>query len=213
MNTRRLPVYLLLDTSGSMQGEPIASVNVGLHSMLAALRQNPYALESVNISVITFDIGVKEVLPLTPLEQVVLPQIQCPSSGATMLGAGIEHICDKVDKEVRRSSDNQKGDWRPLLFIMTDGKPSDTHAFNEVIPRLKACDFATVIACAAGPKADPEALKKLTDRVVHLDTMDGTTFTGFFQWVTATVTSGSTSMGATGSLTLPPPPPEVQVVI
>ena len=30
---RRLPVYLLIDTSGSMRGEPIESVKVGIDSL------------------------------------------------------------------------------------------------------------------------------------------------------------------------------------
>ncbi|MDA3878505.1 MAG: VWA domain-containing protein [Halothiobacillus sp.] len=213
MNARRLPVYLLLDTSGSMQGEPIASVNVGLRTMMAALRQSPYALESVHISIVTFDITIKEVLPLTPLESVNLPEIQCPTSGATMMGAGLEEIVAKVQHEVKKSTPEAKGDWRPLLFVMTDGKPSDTMAFEEVIPKIKACHFSTIVACAAGPKSDPSALHKLADQVVHMDTMDGSTFSSFFQWVTATVNSGSTSMGASTNLTLPPPPPEVQIVI
>lgn len=213
MNTRRLPVYLLLDTSGSMQGEPVTSVNVGLRSMLSALRQSPYALESVFISLVTFDSQVKEVLKLTALEDVNLPDIQCPTSGATMLGAALEEICEKVEKEVRRSTPDQKGDWRPLLFIMTDGKPSDTLAYSEVISRVKACHFGTIVACAAGPKADTASLQLLTDKVVHLDTMDSATFSGFFQWVTATITAGSSSMGATTSIELPPPPQEVQIVV
>lgn len=212
MNTRRLPVYLLLDTSGSMKGEPIISVNVGLQSMIASLRQNPYALESVHISVTTFDSNVSDILPLTALESVNMPQVVCPNSGATLLGAGLEHLCDKVNREVRRSTQEAKGDWRPLLFIMTDGKPSDTQAFNEVISKVKACHFAKIIACVAGPKSDPEPLQRLTDQVVQLDTMDSSTFSSFFQWVTATVTSGSISMGATDSLTLPPPPPEVNII-
>ena len=66
MSVRRLPVYILLDTSGSMRGEPIHSVNVGLQSMLSALRQDPYALESVHLSIITFDVEAREYLPLTP---------------------------------------------------------------------------------------------------------------------------------------------------
>jgi uncharacterized protein YegL len=212
MNTRRLPVFLLLDTSGSMIGEPIVSVNVGLQSMISSLRQSPYALESVHISVTTFDSQVKDVLPLTALEFVNMPEISCPNSGATMLGAGLEHICEKVKREIQHSTPDTKGDWRPLLFIMTDGKPSDTLAFSEVIPQIKACNFATIIACAAGPKSDPEALHRLTDKVVQLDTMDSATFSSFFQWVTATVTSGSSSMGATDTLALPPPPPEVNIV-
>ena len=48
---RRLPVYLVIDTSGSMRGESIHAVNVGIQAMLSALRQDPYALESVHISI------------------------------------------------------------------------------------------------------------------------------------------------------------------
>ena len=86
---RRLPVYILLDTSGSMRGEPIHSVNVGLQSMLSALRQDPYALESVYLSVITFDIDAKVYLPLTPLDQVQIPDLDVPNVGATFYGCCI----------------------------------------------------------------------------------------------------------------------------
>ncbi len=196
-----------------MRGEPIESVNVGLRAMLATLRQNPYALESVFLSIVTFDSTVSEVLPLTALEKVVMPEIVCPPSGATFLGEGLRHICDQVDREVQKSSAEQKGDWRPLLFVMTDGKPSDTQAYNEIIGRVKSAQFASVIACAAGPKSVPDQLKQLTDNVVSLDTMDSNAFSTFFQWVSATVTSGSSNMGANSSLELPPPPPEVQVVL
>ena len=66
---RRLPVYLLIDTSGSMKGEPIESVKVGIETMLSTLRNDPYALETVNISIITYDKDVKQILPLTPIDE------------------------------------------------------------------------------------------------------------------------------------------------
>lgn len=213
MSTRRLPVFLLLDTSGSMQGEPISSVNVGLQSLTATLRQDPHALDSVYISIVTFDIDVKEIIPLTALEYIQVPIITTPSSGATMLGAGLEFIYDKVNLEVRKTTSDSKGDWRPLLFVMTDGKPSDTLAFRQIIPKIKAANFGTIVACAAGPKSDANVLHELTDNVVHMDTMDSSTFSKFFQWVSTTINQGSMSMGAANSVTLPPPPPEVQIVI
>lgn len=213
MTVRRLPVYLALDTSGSMRGEPIQAVNVGLQAMLASLRQNPFALESVYLSVITFDGKINEVLPMTALDKVVIPEIVCPESGPTFLGEALNFICTKADSEIRKSTAEQKGDWRPLLFIMTDGKPSDTQVFNESIARVKQANFASVIACAAGPKSVPDQLKALTDKVVSLDTMDSNSFSSFFQWVSEAVTAGSADAGAAATLELPPPPPEVQVVL
>lgn len=211
--SRRLPVYLLIDTLGSMRGEPIESVNVGLRAMQTSLRQNPYAIETVHLSITTFDSEVKDVLPLTPLEDAMVPEIVCPKSGATLLGEALEHILQRVQREVRQSSLEQKGDWAPLLFIMTDGKPTDTYVFNQVIPAIKGFRFGSIIACAAGPKADPASLHRLTDHVVSLDTMDSAAFTAFFQWVSATVSSGSMSVGTTQAISLPPTPPEVNVVI
>ena len=213
MSMRRLPVYILLDTSGSMRGEPIHSVNVGLQSMLSALRQDPYALESVYLSIITFDIAAKIYLPLTPLDQVQLSEVAVPSAGATFMGAALELLIERVDAEVHKSTADRKGDWRPLLFIMTDGSPSDLYAYQQAIPQIKQRNFASIVACAAGPKAKQEHLLQLTDRVVVLDSMDTASFASFFKWVSASVVAGSSSAGISNSISLPPPPPEVQLVL
>lgn len=213
--SRRLPVYLLIDSSGSMHGEPIQAVNVGINAMLSALRQDPYALESVHLSLITFDREIKELLPLTPLDQAQINDIELPRSGATHMGEGLTFLAQKVQQNVTKSSTTHKGDFRPMLFIMTDGSPSDLMVFRESIPKIKACQFAEIIACAAGPKANTDYLKQITDQVVVLDNMDSSAFAQFFKWVSDSITAGSMSSGLAGDLDskLPPPPPEVQVVL
>lgn len=118
---RRLPVYLLIDTSGSMRGESIHSVNVGVQAMLSALRQDPYALESVHISIITYDNEAREYVPSLPRADFQFSDIEVPSAGGTFTGAALECLIQCVDRDIRRSDGEQKGDWRPLVFLMTDG--------------------------------------------------------------------------------------------
>lgn len=210
---RRLPIYIVIDTSGSMNGEPIASVNVGLQAMVHALRQDPHALDSVHLSLITFDNEVKEIFSLTPLDQVQIPEITCPKSGATNLGAALELTINSIEKNVQRSSADHKGDWRPMLFLMTDGAPSDTACFNEMVVKIRNGQFGKIIACAAGPKAKEEFLKQITDTVVSLDTTDSAAFASFFKWVSASVEQSSGGGVSDNTTPLPPPPAEIQVVI
>lgn len=211
--SRRLPVYLLLDTSGSMRGEPIEAVKVGVQALVAGLRQDPYALESVHLCLITFDREAKVIVPLTSLEDFQMPQLICPDAGPTHLGEALESLCGCLDRDLARSTPDQKGDWRPLLFIMTDGSPSDVMNYDEWAVKTRQRGFAMIIACAAGAKAKDEPLRKVADHVVTLDTMDSATFGQFFKFVSDTVTAGAMSVGATTEIPLPPPPEEVHVVV
>ena len=210
---RRLPVYILIDTSGSMKGEPIESVKVGLSDMIASLRQDPYALETVWISIITYDRDVKQILPLTALEELQLPEVVTPDSGPTHTGAALKLLCEKYDSEVNMGSQEQKGDWMPLMFLLTDGKPADIQLYREMVLEVKKRMFTNIVACAAGPMAKTDSLKLLTDNVYSLETMDPTTFGKFFSWVTIQVTGGGKTMGVADSIELPDPPEEVNLVL
>lgn len=211
---RRLPVYILLDTSGSMFGEPIEATNVGLRAMISAMRQDPHALETVHVCIVTADHDAKVVLPLTPLDELILPQIVAPRSAPTMMGLGLEAIVSLVRNDIRKTTAEQKGDWAPMLFVMTDGSPTDIAIYDRQASIIQKMKFANIVGCAAGPKAKTEKLLQLTPHVVSLDNMDSASFGSFFKWVSSAVSSGTRSMGAVGSndIALPPAPPEIQLV-
>lgn len=209
---RRLPVYLLLDVSGSMTGEPIEAVKNGVQMMQSALRKDPYALESAYISVITFESQVNQVVPLTEVAQFQPPSLV--ASGATALGAALSEVVRCAEREVAKSTREQKGDWKPLVFIMTDGSPTDN--VEPGIAEFNKYKWGIVVACAAGPRADQSVLLRLTENVVTLDTADSTTIAAFFKWVSSSISASSKKVDEGGSdegfiSELPPPPPEISL--
>ena len=210
---RRLLAYFLLDTSGSMRGEGIAALNNGFNGLISMLRQDPQAMDSLYISAITFDREVHNIIPLIDLASYQPIEITCPASGPTHTGQALEMLRNLVNAELVKGSMERKGDWKPLLFIFTDGKPSDIQKYRQMIPIIKALDFGAVVACAAGPKAEESFLLELTDHVVKLDATDSSTLSTFFQWVSSSIEMGSKSQGTGEKMTLPPPPSELNIVV
>lgn len=211
---RRLPVYLLLDTSGSMSGEPIEAVKNGVQVMISSLRQNPQAIETAFISIITFGSTADQIIPLTDLASFQMVDLR--ASGTTSLGAALKLVSNKIDTEVNKTTAEQKGDWKPLVFIMTDGLPTDD--WQSGLSEFKRRKTAFTVACAAGSGADSKILKQITDNVVTLDTADSQSISKFFAWVTASIGVSSTRVEdsgkeVTGLNELPPPPSELNIVV
>lgn len=211
---RRLPVYLVIDISGSMSGEPLEAVKNGLQVLVATLRQDPYALETAFLSIITFGETANQAVPLTELVSFQVPSLV--ANGRTALGQALELLATRIDAEVQRSTPTQKGDWKPLVFLMTDGLPTDDWGRGR--DALRKVKTGMLVACGAGPGADANLLKQLTETVVMLDTADSATIRSFFKWVSASVSSGSQKVETgnkepSGLGDLPPPPPEVNVVV
>ena len=80
----RLPVYLVVDVSQSMAGESIQDVNNGIQQLIADLRSDPWALDTVWLSAITFANDARQIVPLTDLESFQVPEFLV--GGKTNLG-------------------------------------------------------------------------------------------------------------------------------
>lgn len=206
---RRLPVYLLLDCSGSMTGEPIEAVRQGMKTLLGELKSDPQALETVWLSIITFDSTARQVLPLTELPTVQEPTLE--ATGTTAMGGALRLLLSSVKSEVRKSTSTQKGDWKPLIFMMTDGVPTDD--WERAADAVRAERPGNFIACAAGSGADEQALKRITDTVVRLTDLQPGALQSFFKWVSSSISTTSVSVAKSDApLSLPPPPPQIMIV-
>ncbi len=208
---RRLPIYLVLDTSGSMSGERITAVQNGVQMLASALQNDPQALETAYLSIITFESSAKQVSPLTELSQFMPPQLT--AGGCTALGEALTLVSKCADKEVVKNTPDTKGDWKPMVFIMSDGMPTDE--INDGLAEFKKRKWGMVVGCAVD--CDPGALKQITENIVQLSTADAESIKAYFKWVSQSITTNSRSVGATNqeisSLDqLPPPPPEITIL-
>lgn len=210
-SSRRLPVYLVLDVSGSMSGEPIEAVRMGLRALLEDLQGDPNALDTVWLSVITFESQAKQLVPLTELGNFKEPNLQL--GGSTALGPALNLLVNCIDKEVNKGSATQKGDWKPLVFIMTDGFPDS--GWEKAADDLKKKRPGNIIACAAGPGADDKPLKRITEVVVRLQDTKPGTLGAFMAWVSASIATTSASVASKGQaeINLPALPADKGIVL
>jgi len=221
MGSRRLPVYFLLDTSGSMTGDPIVAVNEGVSLFAAAAKSDPHGLETIYVGIITF--GNNGVIQEMPLTDITMFQPQSFSAGGgTPLGEAFTKLGEVLKVEVRQNASNDsKGDYKPLVFLLTDGFPTDN--YKERIAAFKARKHVrniNIIAIGCGSNADTSVLKEITEMVFLMQDMTIENMRKLFQWITQTalIASKTASQGSTNNsgpdvnVPLPKPPPGVQFI-
>jgi uncharacterized protein YegL len=189
---RRLPIYFLIDVSESMVGEPIEHGQDGMATIIKELRTDPYALETVWISVIAFAGQSKTIAPLQEVISFYPPKF--PIGSGTSLCSGLGHLMYELKKNIVLNTAEQKGDWKPIVFLFTDGVPTDSPSdLHAVISEWKQkWQRATnLVVVSFGKHTDNKILGELTDQVLYFDNSDTKAYTQFFKWVTASIKTSS----------------------
>jgi len=189
MSERRLPVYLLLDVSGSMEGEPIQAVNTGIQQLIADLNDEPDAVQTAWLSVITFSDTANRIVELTRLPEFQVPELK--ADGSTALGPALSLLCECWEKDRLSGTGPHTGDFRPLVFLMTDGEQNEGD-FEKGVRDFKAHHWGSTVLLAAGPYANVDDLKKINpERVFKMDSLAAGDLQKFFRFVTASVKTQS----------------------
>lgn len=204
MNTRRLPVYLVIDCSESMVGPAFNAVQDGIQTLINEIYSDPIALETVALSVITFSANAKVAVPLTDITQFQKPKLVLGSG--TSMGLALDLLTKRLETEVRIQTKDVKGDYKPIVFILTDGNPTDTwfksaDRFHSEITGKKA----NVIAIACGTEVEAANLKRITPITLAFKNPGEASFAAFFKWVSQSVqtTSNRFSKNAGSGVELP----------
>ncbi|MDE6340163.1 MAG: VWA domain-containing protein [Muribaculaceae bacterium] len=201
---RRLPIYFLIDVSESMIGTPIEQVQEGMRTIIQNLRVDPYALETVFVSIIIFAGKAQVLSPLTELFKFYPPVF--PIGGGTSLGKGLEYLMSDMDKNIQKTTLEQKGDWKPIIFLFTDGNPTDNYAPTFRRWNEKYRKHCNLVAISIGDNVNVLTLAQITNDILLLKETDDESFSKFFKWVTASIktTSMSVSEQNTDELKLAP---------
>lgn len=128
---RRLPIYLVLDTSGSMYGPGIAALNQGQIDFKNELLNNTEASDAVHVGVITFDSHADFLTQgLVTLEE--FKPFTFSAEGSTNLAEAFEVLNNSIETDFKRPVTGvQLGDWRALAFVFTDGSPTSDNGYDD----------------------------------------------------------------------------------
>lgn len=199
---RRLPIFLVIDVSESMAGDPIAQVEEGMRMIISELKKDPYALETVYISVIVFAGVPKTIIPLTDIISFYPPKL---SIGAgTGYGAVLTHLMTEIKNTVKKTTPAVKGDWKPVVYFMTDGNPTDDYEIDlGVWERVWKPKTHTVVV-SIGDNSDHAILNKISENILSFDESDADAYAQFFKWVTGSIKTQSQKVEETANDDLGP---------
>lgn len=189
----RCPCVLLLDVSGSMTGRPLDALNAGLTLFKDELAADSLAMKRVEIGIVTFG-PVKVEMPFTTASAFFPPTLQ--AQGDTPMGAAILEALNMVRDRKQDYRSNGISYYRPWVFLITDGGPTDAwKAAAEAVREGEASkQFAFFAIGVKG--ANMDVLRQISSAREPLS-LDGMKFRELFKWLSSSL--GSVSKSTVGT--------------
>ena len=190
-SARPLPVILLLDRSGSMFGEKIATLNAATNEMVESFKTAGKGEVDIHLAVISFgEGGASYDLPLQSVKTI--NEIALEANGMTPMGAALRMAKDLIEDKERIPS---KG-YRPAVVLVSDGAPNDEwqHPMQDFVGggRSSKCErFAMAIGTTADDPVLNQFLSGTGNKVFLANQADQ--IRDFFKFVTMSVSVRSRS--------------------
>ena len=205
---RPLPVFLLLDSSGSMKADgKIEALNSAVQEMLGTFAAEEPGRASIEVGALVFGRAVQVHLAYQPAKSALGQWHPLAAAGKTPMGS----VFAKCTEMLEDHSLVPSRSYRPTLVLVSDGQPTDE--WEKPLARLlgsprssKALRFAMAI----GSDADHTMLARFVDNPQYpvFRAHDAREIQKFFRWVTMSVTARSRS--AVPNQATPPPIEEIE---
>lgn len=190
---RPLPVFLMLDASGSMaESGKIEALNRAVPEMLATFAAEPDLRAGIQVGAIAFGGDVRVHMPLLDAEDAKSKWKTLGAQGNTPLGATLTKLRLMLEDKALVPSRS----YRPTLVLVSDGQPNDE--WQEPLKLLldsPRASKAVRMAMAIGPDADVPMLQRFLNSPESkvFQAHEARDIHKFFKWVTMSVTARSRS--------------------
>ena len=191
--TPRTPVALCLDISGSMSGQPIQALNLGIETLYESIRNDKKARLSADLAIITFESEVRLHEAFSSIEQKKAPKLT--AQNGTALGHGLEMALNLVIERKKEYQQYGTEYHQPMIFLLTDGLPGDLNKLREILPQIHNLEKQkklVVFPIGVGKDVDMRLMNEISiiNKNLHISTIS---FDKLFIWLSQSIRSVSQS--------------------
>jgi len=135
-STLKLPLCLVLDSSGSMAAKTksnngsmvkIQELNSNVQKLIEYIKNDPKASKICDLCIITFGGAVNVVTDYKRIEEV--RPVKLIAGGGTPLGEAVERAMLLLNKKRQYYRDNGIEHYKPIMLLMSDGEPTDQYHY------------------------------------------------------------------------------------
>ena len=180
ISERHVACVFMLDTSGSMGGEPIEQLNRGIQAFKSQA-MDAMTKACIDVAIITYGGEVVIAQDFTPVSELNVGAFT--AGGNTLMGEALNLALDMIAEQ--KAKYNQFGTpyFRPWIWNITDGQPS----FEDYVTagqRLNQMERAHKVVgyCVGTQGCNFDMMKEMFDekRILQLSGLD---FASFFEFV------------------------------
>jgi len=160
---RQMVLFFVVDTSGSMIGTKIGSVNTAIREVLPELKGIGGSDVDLKIACLKFSSGCSWMHPSpVPVENFQWNNLS--ADGVTDFGAACKELSSKMDKSKFLSAPSAS--VAPAIFLMSDGEPTDDYKTGlAALQQNNWYKYAIKVAVAIGDDANIDVLREFTGNI------------------------------------------------